>query len=90
MTQMLCNEADLTSLLKALETLKERELEPEFLKDPLRKITAVAAQCPEDQTMKQIKATCEQLLQNSDKPRPSQRIPKQQSQKQLNAQKKSQ
>ena len=43
MTQMLCNEADLTSLLKALETLKERELEPEFLKDPLRKITAVAA-----------------------------------------------
>ena len=43
MTQMLCNEADLPSLLKALEILKERELEPEFLKVQLIKIKTIAA-----------------------------------------------
>ena len=42
-TQMLCNEADLPSLLKALEILKERELEPEFLKVQLIKIKTIAA-----------------------------------------------
>ena len=43
MTQMLCNEADLSSLLKALEVLKERDLEPEFLKAHITKIKTVAA-----------------------------------------------